>query len=523
MSYRDPKAIIQSTGKYYTKLSQSLAQTSSRVGKAISEEAERRRKAITEASKISRDYQMTYGNQTMEAVREGESLFGKTDYESFANPITLASQLIAQDITDPAQNRYIAGVNSSAKVTATAVANAQELSKNSKEIIQNTGKPGGLDKFAPIEAQNRLYAISGAIKGESVMSLQMQEDGRAVVNMSFNNELGGVDINSTELSAIMDDPEGQLGFVNPDMSAQRKALWNNNVLAQAADGNPANKYKSSLMSEKQRSDYNKATGQTEFFKDPDVDKIKAVLQKQAGADIAALSPSQQISEYNRLCDVLNLGNENAHMDYNKSLNQEEVKELTRRYIADVIEEKMGPEPSDHSISTGKIAPRKPSEASLKRAFDAQEVNDRGVYVVNKLQDAISNNDVSSIFVGEVVGSKKDRVINASVSDDKTMVTLQLEGDVDDRVYDVNNKNDRAKLVDDFVLIEYPKSGDQIKDWYRRSTESSEQEKQKGAGRFNEQGKTTVKETVDPNSKRKQKNNNTRDFQGITSSGIRSGI
>jgi len=307
------------------------------------------------------------------------------------------------------------------------------------------------------------------------------------------------------------------------MTAQRKALWNNNVLAQAADGNPANKYKSSLMSEKQRSDYNKATGQTEFFKDPDVDKIKAVLKKQAGADIAALSASKQISEYNRLCEVLNLGNENAHMDYNKSLNQEEVKELTRRYIADVIEEKMGPEPSDHSISTGKIAPSKPSEASLKRAFDAREVNDRGVYVVNKLQGAIAGNDVASIFVGEVVGSKKDRVINASVSDDKQYVTLQLDGDVDDRVYDLRKENDLSKLVDDFALIEYPKSGDQIKDWYRRSTKAVEQEKQKGASRFNEQNKQTVQETVDPNSKRKQKNNNTRDFQGITSSGIRSGI
>ena len=103
---------------------------------------------------------------------------------------------------------------------------------------------------------------------------------------------------------------------------------------------------------------------------------------------------------------------------------------------------------------------------------------------------------------------------------KTIVTLQLEGDIKDRVYDVNNKNDRQKLVDDFVLIEYPKSGDQIKDWYRKSTEASEQEKPQGASKFNEKNKNKVQETVDPNLK---ENRDTRDFQGITSSGIRSRI
>ena len=184
---------------------------------------------------------------------------------------------------------------------------------------------------------------------------------------------------------------------------------------------------------------------------------------------------------------------------------------------------MGNDPKDHAVSTGKIAAAKPptlTDSDKKRIFDAREVNDRGIYIVNKLQDAIGDNDLASIFVGEVVGSKKDRVINASVSDDKTIVTLQLDGDIEDRVYDVNNKNDRQKLVDDFVLIEYPKSGDQIKDWYRKSTEASEQEKPQGASKFNEKNKNTVQETVDPNLK---KNKDTRDFQGITSSGIRSRI
>ena len=140
----------------------------------------------------------------------------------------------------------------------------------------------------------------------------------------------------------------------------------------------------------------------------------------------------------------------------------------------MIEQKMGNDPKDHAVSTGTVVKVKPptlTESDKKRIFNAQEVNDRGEFIVNKLQDAINNNDVASVFVDEVIGSKKDRVINANITEDKRYITLQLEGDVEDRKYDLKNKNQLAKLVDDFVLIEYPKSGDQIKDWYRKSTET----------------------------------------------------
>ena len=502
MSYRDPKTIIQSTGKYYTQLSQSLAQTAGRYSETVAREAERRRQEAMRRSKISRDYQTQKGSLVNQEVRKGETTFGNVDYATFNNLVTQGAEIKSLDISSPEQNRLLQGVEGMPGEISTTLSAVNTLVEGADQIIENTGLAGGLDAYAPQNTQTGYSMIAGAIPNKSMLTGRLNEDGSPEVIMQFTSKEGTYTLTGTELKGLIDNPEGQLGIVNPDLTEQRKNLWNNNILAQAADGSPSNKYRSSLMSEKQRSDYNKATGQTEFFRDPDVDKIKAVLYEDARATMMSLSNTEQISEFNRLGGDLKL--KEFHMDYSKALSKDEVEELTKRYISNVIEEKMGPEPSDHSISTGKIAPSKPSEASLKRAFNAQEVNDRGVYVVNKLQGAIAGNDVASIFVGEVVGSKKDRVINASVSDDKQYVTLQLDGDVDDRVYNLKKENDLSKLVDDFALIEYPKSGDQIKDWYRRSTKAVEQEKQKGAGRFNEQNKQTVQEVVDPNAKENKK-------------------
>ena len=48
MSYRDPKTIVQSTGKYYAQLSESLSRTAANVSQTIAAEAkERRESAIT--------------------------------------------------------------------------------------------------------------------------------------------------------------------------------------------------------------------------------------------------------------------------------------------------------------------------------------------------------------------------------------------------------------------------------------------------------------------------------------------
>jgi hypothetical protein len=502
MSYRDPKTIIQSTGKYYTQLSQSLAQTAGRYSETVAREAERRRREAMRRSKISRDYQTQKGSLVNQEVRKGETTFGNVDYATFNNLVTQGAEIKSLDISSPEQNRLLQGVEGMPGEIRTTLGAVNTLVEGADQIIENTGLAGGLDAYAPQNTQTGYAMIAGAIPNKSMLTGRLNEDGSPEVIMQFTGKEGTYTLTGTELKGLIDNPEGQLGIVNPDLTEQRKNLWNNNILAQAADGSPSNKYRSSLMSEKQRSDYNKATGQTEFFKDPDVDKIKAVLYEDARATMMSLSNTEQISEFNRLGGDLKL--KEFHMDYSKALSKDEVEELTKRYISNVIEEKMGPEPSDHSISTGKIAPVKPSAADRKRAFDAREVNDRGVYVVNKLQGAIAGNDVASIFVGEVVGSKKDRVINASVSDDKQYVTLQLDGDVDDRVYDLKKENDLSKLVDDFALIEYPKSGDQIKDWYRRSTKAVEQEKQKGASRFNEQNKKTVQEVVDPNAKENKK-------------------
>ena len=80
MSYRDPKTIIQSTGKYYTQLSQSLAQTAGRYSETVAREAERRRREAMRRSKISRDYQTQKGSLVNQEVRKGETTFGNVDY-----------------------------------------------------------------------------------------------------------------------------------------------------------------------------------------------------------------------------------------------------------------------------------------------------------------------------------------------------------------------------------------------------------------------------------------------------------
>ena len=523
MSYRNPKAIIQSTGKYYTQLSKSLSRTASNVSQTIAAQAKERRESAIRRSKISRDYTMVTGNQMSQQAKEGEELF-QIDYNAFNGIVNNAAEIVALDISTPEQNRYAAAANSMPENIGKAIATAKELTKDANFIIENTGQPGGLDPFAPQDVQSRYALIAGAVPGKSTLTGRVREDGSAEVMMLFkdkdNNEFS---ISNSELNGILDSDDGQLGIVRPDLTKSTTEIWNSTVLAQGADGNPSNKYRNSLLTEKQRSDFNKGTGQTEFFKDPSVEKIAAAVYDKSRETIDGLSPTEQITEYNNLGSALGLDDGTGHSDYKTSLNKEEVEELTQRYISTMIEQKMGNDPKDHAVSTGKITKAKPptlTDSDKKRIFDAREVNDRGIYIVNKLQDAIGDNDLASVFVGEVVGTKKDRVINASVSDDKTIVTLQLEGDIKDRVYDVNNKNDRQKLVDDFVLIEYPKSGDQIKDWYRKSTEASEQEKPQGASKFNEKNKNKVQETVDPNLK---ENRDTRDFQGITSSGIRSRI
>jgi hypothetical protein len=207
------------------------------------------------------------------------------------------------------------------------------------------------------------------------------------------------------------------------------------------------------------------------------------------------------------------------MDYSKALSKDEVEELTKRYISNVIEEKMGPEPSDHSISTGRIAavkPRQLTESDKKRILNAQESRERFDYVENKLQTALENKDVS-IFSGEVIGSKKDRILEVAYSPNGSVITIRTDNeDAPDRIYDTNNNNDFARLFDDFAAIEYPKDVDQFKDLFRSKKET------KIDPRIAKSNKSrSVQETVNPNAGKKQ--NKTKDFEGITSSGIRSGI
>lgn len=494
MSYRDPKTIIQSTGKYYTQLSESLSRTAANVSQTIAAEAKERRESAIRRSKISRDYMMVTGNQMSQQAKEGEELF-QIDYNAFNGIVNNAAEIVALDISSPEQNRYAAAANSMPENIGKAIATAKELTKDANFIIENTGDPGGLDPFAPQDIQSRYALIAGAVPGKSTLTGRIREDGSAEVMMLFkdkdNNEFS---ISNSELNGILDSDDGQLGIVRPDLTKSTTEIWNSTVLAQGADGNPKNEYRSSLLNENQRPDLNQLTGVTEAFRDPNVEKIAAAVYDKSRETIAGLSPTEQITEYNNLGASLGLDDGTGHSDYKTSLNEEEVEELTQRYISTMIEQKMGNDPKDHAVSTGTVVKKKPrglTESDKKRLFDAQEVNERGEFVVNKLQDAINNNDVASVFVGEVIGSKKDRVIRADITEDKRYITFQLEGDVEDRKYDLKNKNQLAKLVDDFVLIEYPKSGDQIKDWYRKSTETLEEQKQKGASRFNSQNKKTT--------------------------------
>ncbi len=517
MSYRDPKTIIQSTGKYYTQLSQSLAQTAGRYSETVAREAERRRQEAMRRSKISRDYQTQKGSLVNQEVRKGETTFGNVDYATFNNLVTQGAEIKSLDISSPEQNRLLQGVEGMPGEIRTTLGAVNTLVEGADQIIENTGLAGGLDAYAPQNTQTGYAMIAGAIPNKSMLTGRLNEDGSPEVIMQFTGKEGTYTLTGTELKGLIDNPEGQLGIVNPDLTEQRKNLWNNNILAQAADGSPSNKYRSSLMSEKQRSDYNKATGQTEFFKDPDVDKIKAVLYEDARATMMSLSNTEQISEFNRLGGDLKL--KEFHMDYSKALSKDEVEELTKRYISNVIEEKMGPEPSDHSISTGRIAavkPRQLTESDKKRILNAQESRERFDYVENKLQTALENKDVS-IFSGEVIGSKKDRILEVAYSPNGSVITIRTDNeDAPDRIYDTNNNNDFARLFDDFAAIEYPKDVDQFKDLFRSKKET------KIDPRIAKSNKSrSVQETVNPNAGKKQ--NKTKDFEGITSSGIRSGI
>jgi hypothetical protein len=502
MSYRDPKTIIQSTGKYYTQLSESLSRTAANVSQTIAAEAKERRESAIRRSKISRDYLMVTGNQMSEQAKEGEALF-QIDYPALNSIVNNTAEIVALDISTPEQNRYAAAGNLMPARIGETIAMAKELTKDANFIIENTGQPGGLDPFAPQDVQSRYALIAGAVPGKSKLTGMITQDGTAEAKIELVNKEGNTfDATYSELKSILDSDDGQLGIVRPDLTKATTEIWNSTVLAQGADGKPKNTYRNSLFGESQRSDFNKVTGKTEAFKDPSVEKIAAAVYDKSRETIDGLSPTEQITEYNNLGSALGLDDGTGHSDYKTSLNKEEVEELTQRYISTMIEQKMGNDPKDHAVSTGTVVKAKPptlTESDKKRIFNAQEVNDRGEFVVNKLQDAINNNDVASVFVDEVIGSKRDRIINADITEDKRYITLQLEGDVEDRRYDLKNENQLAKLVDDFVLIEYPKSGDQIKDWYRKSTETDIDPRIAKSNKSR-----SVQETVDPNAGKKTK-------------------
>ena len=519
MSYRDPKTIVQSTGKYYAQLSESLSRTAANVSQTIAAEAKERRESAIRRSKISRDYMMVTGNQMSQQAKEGEELF-QIDYNAFNGIVNNAAEIVALDISSPEQNRYAAAANSMPENIGKAIATAKELTKDANFIIENTGQPGGLDPFAPQDTQSRYALIAGAVPGKSTLTGRIREDGSAEVMMLFkdkdNNEFS---ISNSELNGILDSDDGQLGIVRPDLTKSTTEIWNSTVLAQGADGNPSNKYRNSLLSERQRSDFNKGTGQTEFFKDPSVEKIAAALYDKSRETIDGLSPTEQITEYNNLGSALGLDDGTGHSDYKTSLNEEEVEELTQRYISTMIEQKMGNDPKDHAVSTGKKAATKPrqlTESDKKRILNAQESRERFEYVENKLQTALGKKDVS-IFSGEVIGSKKDRIEEVAYSPNGSVITIRTDNeDMPDRVYDTNNDNDFARLFDDFAAIEYPKDVDQFKDLFRSKIETVVDPR---IAKSNES--RSVQETVDPNAGKKQKT--TGDFTGITSSGIRSGI
>jgi len=502
MSYRDPKTIVQSTGKYYAQLSESLSRTAANVSQTIAAEAKERRESAIRRSKISRDYMMVTGNQMSQQAKEGEELF-QIDYNAFNGIVNNAAEIVALDISSPEQNRYAAAANSMPENIGKAIATAKELTKDANFIIENTGQPGGLDPFAPQDIQSRYALIAGAVPGKSTLTGRIREDGSAEVMMLFkdkdNNEFS---ISNSELNGILDSDDGQLGIVRPDLTKSTTEIWNSTVLAQGADGNPSNKYRNSLLSEKQRSDFNKGTGQTEFFKDPSVEKIAAAVYDKSRETIDGLSPTEQITEYNNLGAALGLSDGTGHSDYKTSLNEEEVEELTQRYISTMIEQKMGNDPKDHAVSTGKKAATKPrqlTESDKKRILNAQESRERFDYVENKLQTALQNKDVS-IFSGEVIGPKKDRVEDVQYNEDGSVITIRVDNeDVEDRVYNLTNENDFARLFDDFAAIEYPKDVDQFKDLFRSKIET------KIDPRIAKSNKSrSVQETVDPNAGKKQK-------------------
>lgn len=519
MSYRDPKTIVQSTGKYYAQLSQSLSRTAANVSQTIATEARERKESAIRRSKISRDFMMVTGNQMSQQAKEGEELF-QIDYNAFNGIVNNAAEIVALDISSPEQNRYAAAANSMPENIGKAIATAKELTKDANFIIENTGQPGGLDPFAPQDVQSRYALIAGAVPGKSTLTGRVREDGSAEVMMLFkdkdNNEFS---ISNSELNGILDSDDGQLGIVRPDLNKSTTEIWNSTVLAQGADGNPSNKYRNSLLSENQRSDFNKGTGQTEFFKDPNVEKIAAAVYDKSRETIDGLSATEQITEYNNLGSALGLDDGTGHSDYKTSLNEEEVEELTQRYISTMIEQKMGNDPKDHAVSTGRVAavkPRQLTESDKKRILSSQESRERFNYVENKLQTAIQNRDVS-IFSGEVIGSKKDRIEQVSYSPNGSVLTIGVDNDdMPERVYELSNDNDFARLFDDFAAIEYPKDVDQFKDLFR---EKIGKEIDPRIAKSNK--KRSVEETVNPNAGEKQ--NKKRDFEGVTSSGIRSGI
>ena len=519
MSYRDPKTIVQSTGKYYTQLSESLSRTAANVSQTIAAEAKERRESAIRRSKISRDYLMVTGNQMSEQAKEGEALF-QIDYPALNSIVNNTAEIVALDISTPEQNRYAAAGNSMPARIGETIAMAKELTKDANFIIENTGQPGGLDPFAPQDVQSRYALIAGAVPGKSKLTGMITQDGTAEAKIELVNKEGNTfDATYSELKSILDSDDGQLGIVRPDLNKATTEIWNSTVLAQGADGKPKNTYRNSLFGESQRSDFNKATGQTEFFKDPSVEKIALAVYDKSRETIDGLSPTEQITEYNNLGAALGLDDGTGHSDYKTSLNKEEVEELTQRYISTMIEQKMGKDPKDHAVSTGKITKEKPpqlTESDKKRILNAQESRERFNYVENKLQTALQNEDVS-IFLGEVIGSKEDRVKEVQYNEDGSVITIRTDNeDMPDRVYDTNNDNDFARLFDDFAAIEYPKDVDQFKDLFRNKIET------KIDPRIAKSNKSrSVQETVDPNAGKKQ--NKTKDFEGITSSGIRSGI
>ena len=128
-----------------------------------------------------------------------------------------------------------------------------------------------------------------------------------------------------------------------------------------------------------------------------------------------------------------------------------------------------------------------------------EARERFDYVENKLQTALQNKDVS-IFSGEVIGSKNDRVEEVQYNEDGSVLTIRVDNeDVKDRVYDLNNENDFARLFDDFAAIEYPKDVDQFKDLFRSRIET------KIDPRIAKSNKSrNVQQVVDPNARENQK-------------------